>query len=250
MPFLQVSSFDRDRGTDADCLFDCALQDLGGPNPSWTRMRIAQMTLCNFMYNVDASNDTLRISEQGQGNINVSVSWGSYTTDRLMANLQASLRAESYQHWQYTVTQSELTGLITINAGAGHNFSVLPPTGERTDGLNQLLGFSMSSPTDFSTIQTGSRMANMQRFESIYLQCDAVRGSTWRSSNNQQTNALTVIPVATIPWGSIFNWQPLVASWRPLNNPRFSSIGFQLRDERNRLVDLRGGYWTATIELE
>ena len=256
MPYLHISSFDRQSGDDSDFVISSnAVVGLGDVGQRFTRCRLTSATICWYAYNVNADNSRFLFQEDGGlagvRLCTVQLSEGHYDLNSLISALQTNMNAESSQDGfsrTYAVSYSDLTGRVTITASG--TFAVLAPAGGRLNGLNQMLGYSMSSDTGYATSHAGQRVANMARYENAYIHSNMVHPSTaYKSGSNRCTDVLARIPVNTLPPFINYHYVPVQGGWSRCNSD-LQTISFRFLDEYGQKINLRGGYVTYVIEVE
>ena len=266
MPQIWVSSFSRAGGTDSQFWVNTnSIQGLGAPGQTkFRRLRPVSAIVCWTAYNVDATDNTLVVVEQaGAKSVTASVTPGNYDLPTICTAVATALTAASAQTgnaYTYTVSYSTATALVTITSTGA--FSIQPPVAGRLYGLNQLLGFSMSSPSNaYATSQVGPRVASAQRYPFAYLKCSAVTGaSSWVAgfSNDQLspqqgqlTGVFATVPTAAAPFGSYVTWQNTTIEWHMLSNdPTLHHLEFSITDENGTPIVLNGQWWAVQLEVD
>jgi len=263
MPLLFCSSFSRVAGSDSDFTLPSGSAGALGAvaqQGEYSRVRLVEATVVWNVYNAIAGvNDSLLVEVEGEGQFEAFIPAGVYNIETLPVALGTALgSATDALDANWLVSFSTTTRRCTITCSDA--FKVLPPSRGRLAGLNQILGFSLSSASpNFLTTQVAPRAYNMARYPQLYIwsslvdatSCfNASYGPSEGTSSGQLQPLLSVLPSATWAPGSIAHWQlSAPGGWVTLTDRRLSSLRFSLRDEQGGLVD-PGGYVCLTLEVQ
>jgi hypothetical protein len=205
---------------------------------------------------VDTDNHQLTFRENGAGQDCIAqIAIGNYDASSMLSALQTAMNAASAAtgtNKHYTCSLSGLTAKVTISCNEGNPFIIRAAAAHR--GLNQMLGYSMSSDSLAQTPNVAPRIFQSARYENIYLQCSLVNpSSSYVTCTNGQLGVLQEIPSMCIPFGSVYNYQAIQGGWKNLANNALngvSNVFFRLISEEGTPVPLNGSYWVARIEVD
>jgi len=252
MPFITISSSDRDSGTDTNfsIVSTSQLRDARG-------VRLKQATLYRSYYNVtdgttaSAKNNQFSFSVATDTNSPtdylISIPMGEYTDDALQAALQSAINTVLTGGLTCTVGINSLLSKFTFTLSDGTKYlrvNPLPPT----QGLNLMLGFSRTNYTSWvQGTLTAPRVYNLSRYLNFYIISNLVTDSTYCSALSNHACVLGSIPI-TADYGGVIDFQDEETS--PMRLPRsFTKMEFRLIDDLGNGVDLNGTLINLVLEI-
>ena len=253
MPFIVLSSADRDTGSRSDTNFTITTsQTFAG----FKFGRLSKFVITDTLYNVPsgANTFTFKVADDSSGTnvvtLPISITPGNYQISDITAALKSACDtaiAASTQTGTTTWTPSTSTGKLTFGISGGKYISVVADNGT---GLNLQLGFSRSTdfPLTLSNI-TAPRVYNLQKYNLLLLYTNIVVANSFNSNNSSRVSMLDMIPIAASNFGSILSYIPPNNDWIRLSETSLSSVFINVVDENGNNIDLNGGFCEVVIEL-
>jgi hypothetical protein len=247
--FITVSSYNRSSGTD-DNFQMVANQTIAG----FTMIRLSKLVMSNTLYNVN-ENNKLTFSVSDDNNflneviLTVSVPPQNYSATSLAGALKTVMdsaiagagKTGTVQFTFGTTTTGKTT--LTISNGA---IQILPDNGE---GLNLQLGFSRFNKSNNNDIIVSPRVYNLNKYSSLSLLCNLVKPQSFNSNTSEKIALLDTILLSGSSFGELYTYIPPNNAFTPLDQSYINNIAVWLRDDRNKSVDLNGGFISITCEL-
>lgn len=238
---LTIDSSDRSYGSGSS--FDVNI-DMSRFN-AFNKASVLMCEVPKSYYHFDSA-PTFSITEStGPVTEAVSITAGRfYTASQLAAELKTALDAASVSGGNsltYTVTYSSTTGKFTIAVSAGETTFL---TGS-SELLSKYLGFEVSDTANVtsSSTYTGPNVANMQRYDAIYVNCSFV-------SNNNSPRLLTLLPSGTPDLSMIsYNSQDIDLGSVNLVDNMTNAATFWVVDKNNKPIELNGQNMRLVLTL-
>lgn len=241
--YILVNSSEQERGVDGVWRFQLNNRL---PQTSNTKgVRVIQATVSHtwhllpddipFRFSEDGGNTWLEVFLFG------SPSMSALTT--MLSNEMTAVSSISGNSETYTVSFDPIDGTLSI--GSTDDFRL-----DYAAKMNQILGFKelVGGDEDADT-HLGSHIVNMLRYANLYLRAN-LDGSrrVYNASQQRQNNLLAVIPVS-----GAFGEQLVYEPPHPIviaTNSVMDFLEFRLTNNKGDDVELNGGFWTVTIEVE
>jgi len=254
MVFLEISSADRNSGTDSNFEF-LSTQTLTAP----TGVRLCQTLYANVFDNVNSTLGnqffiSLANDSSGTGATTYSITIannGFYNMSQLLSTIKAALDDE-ISPLVSTLTYDDVSGKVSI-AVATKYIKVLgnpDSTGVAGPTLNLILGFSQTQDsTVWSQTQTAVFKATVQRVKKLRLQINLINSSSYTTNLDQYDRILASLPVAQIPYSQYYLYQPIDTTFLPIASQNLNVIQVQIYDDYNNLIDFYGQPITLLLEV-
>lgn len=245
MKYIIINSYDRPNQNESDSNFNLGIT--GGSNyAGLSKVAVARFVCTNSVYNVDSSNNKLNFEEDTGGPVVATVPTGNYSMTTILPALKLAMETVSPNSRTYTITSSVVTNKLTITGSSG-TFTILSDNGL---GLNLMLGFSRRSNSSTGLSVTAPRIYNLNRYSSFILKSNLTRGDTYNTVQNNRQAILDTIPISQSFSGDIFTYQPSVLLWRDLSYSSIEQIQLRLTDDKDREIDLNGGFMSVYLVVK
>lgn len=189
-------------------------------------------------YNIDSINNLLIYSLNGGANINLVIPPSNYNVTTLLTYLQTVMTG-------FTITFNSANNLYTFTHSS-QSFAF-----KSNSTCFELLGFNDNAQYNSSGLSLTSTISvNFFTIRNILIECSNLI-TVNKTSNINDTNAsiLTSIPV-TVSQNSILSYSNVYGlSDKIVSVKNFASLQIRLLDQDLDLLDLNGGEWSITLQL-
>jgi len=243
--YIVINSYDRPNTNESDSNFNLSIT--GGTSYNrLSQVAVARFICTNSVYNVDSSNNSFSFQENIGPLATALITAGNYSLSQIIPALQNAMNAVSPNSRTYIITSSNITNKLTITGSAG-TFNVIADGGL---GLNLMLGFSRrnDSPAGLSVI--APRIYNLSRFSNFVLKSNLPRGDTYNTVEGNRQGILDTIPISESSNGDIFVYHPTELLWRDLSYSSIEQISLRLTDEKDKDIELNGGFMSVYLVLK
>lgn len=192
----------------------------------------------NFLYNVEDKgkpNNLLSLKFNGTLQTLVTIAPGNYSLATLSTAINAVLGT-------VTLTQSSLTGMVSIN-DSGSRTITFGSRGNNT--LLEMLGFIDLNQSGASGVITATTPPNFIKHSAIYLRFSGASGFI-KATSNDRSNIIATIPIGLVcNWNEAFVYEPTHTLPAVLGN---GSQRVEVVDAWGNLVQ-NLGEWTCGLEI-
>ena len=222
-------------GSTSNCIFDFNNLPIDDGD-IYVSVQTAQIP--GTFYNLDDINNLLVYSVGAGANINLVIPPSNYNVNTLMTYLMTVMTG-------FTITYNSANNLYTFTHSS-QTFSF-----KSSSTCFELLGFRDGSQYNSSGLSLTSTISvNFFTIRNILIECNNLI-TVNKTANISDNNAsiLTSIPI-TVSQGSILSYSNVFGlSDRVASVKNFSSLQIRLLDQDLDLLDLNGGEWSITLQL-
>jgi len=222
-------------GSTSNCIFDFNNLPIDDGD-IYVSVQTAQIP--GTFYNLDDINNLLVYSVGSGPNINLVIPPSNYNVNTLMTYLMTVMTG-------FTITYNSANNLYTFTHSS-QTFSF-----KSSSTCFELLGFRDGSQYNSSGLSLTSTISvNFFTIRNILIECNNLI-TVNKTANVADNNAsiLTSIPI-TVSQGSILSYSNVFGlSDRVASVKNFSSLQIRLLDQDLDLLDLNGGEWSITLQL-
>jgi len=222
-------------GSTSNCIFDFNNLPIDDGD-IYVSVQTAQIP--GTFYNLDDINNLLVYSVGSGPNINLVIPPSNYNVNTLMTYLMTVMTG-------FTITYNSANNLYTFTHSS-QTFSF-----KSSSTCFELLGFNDASQYNSSGLSLTSTISvNFFTIRNILIECNNLI-TVNKTANVADNNAsiLTSIPI-TVSQGSILSYSNVFGlSDRVASVKNFSSLQIRLLDQDLDLLDLNGGEWSITLQL-
>jgi len=222
-------------GSTSNCIFDFNNLPIDDGD-IYVSVQTAQIP--GTFYNLDDINNLLVYSVGAAPNINLVIPPSNYNVNTLMTYLMTVMTG-------FTITYNSANNLYTFTHSS-QTFSF-----KSSSTCFELLGFNDASQYNSSGLSLTSTISvNFFTIRNILIECNNLI-TVNKTANVADNNAsiLTSIPI-TVSQGSILSYSNVFGlSDRVASVKNFSSLQIRLLDQDLDLLDLNGGEWSITLQL-
>jgi hypothetical protein len=189
-------------------------------------------------YNIDDINNLLVYSVGAGPNINLVIPPSNYNVNTLMTYLMSVMTG-------FTITYNTANNLYTFTHSS-QSFSF-----KSSSTCFELLGFRDGSQYNSSGLNLISTISvNFFTIRNILIECsNLITVNKTANVNDTNPSILTSIPIS-VSQGSILSYSNIFGlSDRIVSVKNFASLQIRLLDQDLDLLDLNGGEWTITLQL-
>jgi hypothetical protein len=243
--YIVINSYDRPNSNESDSNFSLSIT--GGTSYNrLSQVAVARFVCTNSVYNVDSSNNSFSFQEDVGPSATALIIPGNYSLSQIIPALQSAMNAVSPNSRTYVISSSNVTNKLTITASAG-TFNVIADNGS---GLNLMLGFSRRTNSSTGLSVIAPRIYNLSRFSNFVLKSNLPRGDTYNTVEGNRQAILDTIPISESSNGDIFVYHPTELLWRDLSYSSIEQISLRLCDEKDKDIDLQGGFMSVYLILK
>ena len=236
--------------------------------PVGTRAVIDEVLVPNTFYTVDSTRCHLYIRETTVGDgaavqdVRATIATGNYSAVELVTAVTNALNeGKSSTFPSYTVAYKPATGLLEISNPTTGSFKIKTRAellalgswagtsfGKEPNDACAVIGLDASA-TDAQGKLSCKNLVSLMPLRNVYL-CSSDFGLPNQSIGpSGQTYILRKVPVEQ-SWGNLLHSQHATdLDWIDVGGQQLQSLGFSLRDEQGRLLDLKGQPCSFTIQL-
>ena len=131
-----------------------------------TKVAITDVNIVNSQYNINSTNNTIKILEDTPNTFTASIPIGDYAYDELATELQTQLNAEG--GFTYTVSTDPQSKTFTIDGGVGNTIRIY----ENGTTIDTVLGFTQASGGYYNTASqtaTSDNLWDLTGLRNVYI---------------------------------------------------------------------------------
>lgn len=222
-------------GSTSNCIFDFANLPIDDGD-IYCSIQTAQIP--GTFYNVDSINNLFVYSVNGGANINLVIPESNYNVNTLLTYLQSVMTG-------FTITFNSANNKYTFT----HATNVFSFKSSST--CFEILGFTDGANYNSTGLNLTSLISvNFFTIKNVLIECSNLITINKHSSTlDANAGILTSIPVS-VSQGSILSYSNVFGlSDRITTIKNFAQLRIRLLDQDLDLLDLNGGEWTATLQL-
>lgn len=253
MPFVVLSSADRDVGSNSDTNFMITTSQTFA---DFKYCRLSKFVITNTLYNVTDGENTFTFivadddSGTNQVTCSITVPPGYYQITDMITVLNTLCSAEVIAQGQtgaVTWTNGLLTSKFTVAISLSKYIGIAADQGL---GLNLQLGFSRYTDIALTLSSVvAPRVYNLTKYNLLLLNTNVVTANSYNSNSSSRVSMLDMIPIAGSSFGSILTYIPPNNDWIKLSEASLSSIFINVTDEHGDAIDLNGGFCEIILEI-
>ena len=244
LKYIIINSYDRPNQNESDTNFNLGVNG-GSTFAGLSQVGILRFVCTNSIYNVDSSNNFIKFQENTGPEVTAIIpNNGNYSLNNLITALQTAMDLVSPNSRTYTITSSVITNKITISSTG--SFTIKADQGL---GLNLMLGFSRRSDSSTGIAITAPRIFNLNRFSSLVIKSNLVRGDTYNTVVGNREGILDTVPISDAYSGDIFTYEKDFIAWRDLSYNAIEQINIRVVDDKDKEVNLNGGFLSVYLVL-
>ena len=208
----------------------------------WTKSNLLlfDVTIPYSYYNIKQQEITVVYNTLGY---TVTIDAGNYNANSLATYLQTKFSAAT--GGVFTVTYLQPSNKYTISVALPNTYNIFFAA-DTNYSLQRALGFP-SSTGDVNTY-TGTRCANLNCTDNLYIYSQALSFYTPSIFQTQRDHIIQTVPILTNPFNFIFYENQQEVRY-PTDYQTVGNFDIKLVDDYGTVVDLNGLNWTFEIQL-
>jgi hypothetical protein len=192
-------------------------------------------------YNINVYNNLLRISDNGDPPIVLTLTRGNYNANSLITEIQAQLLNAGINH--FSISISSITGLLTFTCQSNHSFTFF----SSGSTCFKVLGFDPSS--DYVSVGgslTAPYSLNLLGTLKLRIASYELSINSIDSSVAGSLNVLASIPINAGNFGLIM-YENKTNTSNQLNTKILDGFDLEILDDDGNFVNFNNAYWTISL---
>ncbi len=203
------------------------------------KYHVKSLTLCNSMYNIDSTNNTILFYENATAK-SATITAGFYTSTNIAAAVKTALDTASGGHNTFTVSYSSSTGKLTISAGNAFYFRW---ASDADNTCYRELGFQKANTASGTSI-TAPCCLNLNACNQLLLNISNAHAS-YQSTSYTQGNVLIPLEANGLEFKTYYFNRDIQQCVQFDTNAK--RITLTLRDDLGRIRSLNGTDYSLVL---
>jgi hypothetical protein len=192
-------------------------------------------------YNINIYNNLLRISDNGDPPVVLTLTRGNYNANSLITEIQAQLLNAGINHWSISI--SSITGLLTFTCQNNHSFTLF------SSGSTCFKVLGLDPSTDYTSVGgtlTAPYPLNLLGTLKLRIASYELSTSSIDSTVAGNLNILASIPINTGNFGLIM-YENKTNVANELNTKILDGFDLEILDDDGNFVNFNNAYWTISL---